>query len=80
MTSVEASEAADMLERLVERAAAGEEVFLTRHGHPAAQLIAIEQPPEVETLPPRQFGRMRDKIWNADELNAPMAIVPDEDR
>lgn len=33
------------LSRLVERALAGEEVVLTRRGHPAVRLVPVEDPP-----------------------------------
>ena len=41
---VTVSEAKAQLTELVRRAEAGDEVILTRHGHPAVQLVAVKHP------------------------------------
>jgi prevent-host-death family protein len=38
------SEAKGQLTELVRRAEAGDEVILTRHGHPAVQLVPVKRP------------------------------------
>jgi len=43
---ISVSEAKAQLTQLVRRAEAGDEVILTRHGHPAARLVPIR--PEVD--------------------------------
>jgi prevent-host-death family protein len=42
---VSVSEAKAQLTDLVRRAEAGEEIVLTRHGHPAVRLVPAAQPP-----------------------------------
>jgi prevent-host-death family protein len=46
---VSVSEAKGQLTELVRRAEAGDEIILTRHGHPAVQLIPIRAIPDRET-------------------------------
>jgi prevent-host-death family protein len=42
------SEAKAQLSELVRRAEAGDEVILTRHGHPAVQLVPVRKPVDRE--------------------------------
>jgi prevent-host-death family protein len=44
---VSVSEAKAQLTELVRRAEAGEEVVLTRHGHPAVRLVAVRTPADA---------------------------------
>ncbi len=46
--NVPVSEAKGQLTELVRRAEAGEEVVLTRHGHPVARLTAVKRKPTAE--------------------------------
>jgi len=46
---VSVSEAKGQLTDLVRRAEAGEEVVLTRHGHPAVRLVPAVQPPDKKS-------------------------------
>jgi prevent-host-death family protein len=46
---VSVTEAKGKLTDLVRRAEAGEEVMLTRHGHPAVRLVAVQTKVETET-------------------------------
>ncbi len=57
-------EAKSDLSRLVARALAGEEVIITRAGHPVAQLVPIRQ----ERLP----GLARDRIRLAPDFDEPL--------
>jgi prevent-host-death family protein len=68
--TVNIHEAKTHFSRLVERAAAGEEIIIARSGKPVARLVPLE---DVEK--PRVFGRMRGKIRVADDFDAPL---PDE--
>lgn len=43
---VSVSEAKGQLTELVRRAEAGDEVILTRHGHPAVRLVAVQPSPD----------------------------------
>jgi prevent-host-death family protein len=46
---VSVSEAKGQLTELVRRAEAGDEVILTRHGHPAVQLVPVKAVPSRES-------------------------------
>ena len=46
---ISVSEAKGQLTELVRRAEAGDEVILTRHGHPAVRLQAVTSTPDRET-------------------------------
>ncbi len=54
------------LSRLVERAAAGEEIVIAKAGEPRARLVPLEQPRRA-----RRPGSMRDRIWLADDWDSP---------
>jgi prevent-host-death family protein len=54
---VSLTEAKGKLTDLVRRAKAGEEVMLTRHGHPAVRLVAVET--RVVTVPTDEVRAMR---------------------
>lgn len=58
------------LSRLVDRAAAGEEIILARNGEPVARLVALER-----SHPGRRPGRLAGKIRVAEEFDA--ALPPD---
>ena len=55
------------LSRLIEEAAAGEEVVIARAGKPVARLLPFE--PRIE---PRRPGLMKGKIWIADDFDDPL--------
>ena len=63
-------EAKTRLSHLVDRALAGDEVVITRHGRPVARLL-----PAVRTRRPRRLGALRGKIRVARDFDAPL---PDE--
>jgi prevent-host-death family protein len=64
--TVNIHEAKTHLSRLVERAEAGEEIVIARAGKPAARLV-----PLAPLGKPREFGRLRGKIWIADDFDEP---------
>lgn len=68
MTTVNIHEAKTHLSRLVERAAAGEEIIIARYGRPVAKLVACDK----ANLPPRQFGSMRGQFEVPDDFDAPL--------
>jgi len=51
--------------RLVDRAAAGEEIVIARAGKPVARLMPLD-----ETKPSRRFGAWRGQIEIADDFDA----------
>jgi len=55
---VSVKEAHDKLEELLDRAEAGEEIVLTRHGRAVAQLGPVKRAP----LTPEERGRIIDEI------------------
>ena len=63
-TTVNIHEAKTHLSRLVARAAAGEEIVIAKAGEPLARLVAYE-----EQRAPRQFGRLKGKIWIAEDFD-----------
>jgi len=69
-------EAKTHFSRLVERAAAGEEIVIAKAGEPRARLVPLERP----TGRRRGFGSMRGRIWladdwDSDETNEAIAIM-----
>ena len=46
---ISVTEAKGQLTELVRRAEQGEEVILTRHGHPAARIVAMKAPVDKQT-------------------------------
>ena len=59
-------EAKTHFSRLVERAAAGEEIVIAKAGEPRARLVPLERP----TGRRRGYGSMRGKIWLADDWDS----------
>jgi prevent-host-death family protein len=59
-------EAKTQLSRLVERAAAGEEVVIAKAGKPVAKLIAFDDQPRQRLL-----GGWKGKFWLADDWDSP---------
>ena len=55
------------LSRLIEEAAAGEEVVIARAGKPVARLLPFEARAE-----PRRPGLMKGQIWIADDFDVPL--------
>jgi prevent-host-death family protein len=68
MTEVSVSHAAAQLSQLIDRAADGEDIVITRPGKPSIRLVPLE------TAAPshRQFGRMRGQIHVPDDFDAPL--------
>jgi prevent-host-death family protein len=59
-------EAKTHFSRLVERAAAGEEIVIAKAGEPRARLVPLERPSGRR----RGYGSMRGKIWLADDWDS----------
>jgi prevent-host-death family protein len=68
LTSVVDVHAAEAhLSRLVERAAAGEEIVITKAGKPVAKLVALEQAPRKRVL-----GTLAGRLRIPDDFDAPL--------
>jgi prevent-host-death family protein len=67
LRQVNIHEAKTHLSRLVEDAAAGEEIIIAKAGKPVAKLVPIES-----ELKSRQLGTLRGKIWIADDFDQPL--------
>lgn len=59
-------EAKTHLSRLVERAAAGEEIVIARAGKPVAKLVAVNGGKPG----PRRLGAWKGKLWLADDWDS----------
>lgn len=70
MKSVNVYDAKTHLSRLLERAEAGEEILITRHGRPVALLGPVRDRPKA-----RPLGRLRGRIRMSRDFDAPL---PDE--
>ena len=70
MRTVNIHAAKTHLSRLVEDAAAGEEIIIAKAGKPLARLCPLAQPPKRRVL-----GRLRGKLIVPDDFDAPL---PDE--
>jgi prevent-host-death family protein len=68
MGQVNLYEAKTRLSELVDRAAAGEEIVIARHGRPVARLVAYAPPAGKR----RKLGVLAGKIWIADDFDAPL--------
>lgn len=67
MKQVNLYEAKTQLSRLVEAAAAGEEVIIARAGKPVARLSALEKPRQE-----RRLGVLDGRMKIPDDFNAPL--------
>jgi len=68
MDPINLYEAKTKLSELVDRAAAGEEIVIARHGRPVARLVAYAPPPGKR----RKLGVLAGKGWIADDFDAPL--------
>jgi prevent-host-death family protein len=66
MSPVDLEQAKEHLDELVEQAARGEEVVITRNSRPLARLVPIEH------RKARQFGSAKGLIEIADDFDAPL--------
>ena len=67
MRKVEISQAKTHLSRLVEEAAAVEEIVIVKHNRPVARLVALQ--PSTRSRKP---GGWEGKVWMADDFDAPL--------
>ena len=68
MAQINIHEAKTHLSRLVEKAAKGEEIVIAKAGKPKAKLVPFTKPGGGKRKP----GRLKGKIWIADDFDAPM--------
>jgi prevent-host-death family protein len=60
-------DAKTQLSALVDAAAAGQEIVIAKNGKPMAKLVAFRGKAK------RKPGRLKGKIWMADDFDAPMS-------
>jgi prevent-host-death family protein len=70
MKQVNMHQAKTNLSRLVEEAAAGEEIIIARAGKPVARLVPLES-----RLEPRKLGGLKGKLWISEDFDA---ALPEE--
>ena len=68
MRTVTLRTAKNLLSRLVDEAAAGEEIVIAKAGKPVAKLVSIES----AAAKPRKPGSMRGKVKIHDDFDAPL--------
>ena len=61
-------EAKTQLSRLVDRAAAGEEIVISKYGRPCARLVPLKKSKTIHRRP----GRAKGKIWIAADFDTPL--------
>ncbi|MFP5322960.1 MAG: type II toxin-antitoxin system Phd/YefM family antitoxin [Acidimicrobiia bacterium] len=69
---VNTHEAKTQLSRLLERAAAGEEIVIAKAGRPMARLV-----PYREVAEPRRPGRWKGQVWMSDDFDETPSEVID---
>jgi prevent-host-death family protein len=67
VTQVNLYDAKTQLSRLVERAAAGEEIVIAKGGRPLARLV-----PLATRTKPREFGFLAGRVWVGPDFDAPL--------
>ncbi len=67
-TTVNIYEAKTQLSRMIDRAAAGEEIIISRNGRPVARLCSLEQKKRNTVT----FGVLKGRIWVAPDFDAPL--------
>ena len=68
MTQVNIHQAKTHLSRLVEQAAAGEEIVIAKAGKPIARLVGLEKQKHTKRKP----GALKGRGWVADDFDAPL--------
>ena len=66
METINIHQTKTQLSRLIERVSAGEEIIIARAGKPVARLAPLVR------RPPRRLGRMKGRIWIAQDFDAPL--------
>jgi prevent-host-death family protein len=81
MSNHSVAEARNQLSRLIDRALKGEEVVITRHGQPVAELKPVQQPPrrmtqaDLDWLKANRVG----KLMPAENAGTLVSRMRDED-
>jgi prevent-host-death family protein len=72
-------EAKNQLSSLADRAAAGEEIVIARHGQPVIKLVPVPGPKPVPRPKrvPRKPANLLGLTYMADDFDAPWALVPE---
>jgi prevent-host-death family protein len=68
MDPINVYQAKTKLSEMIDRAAAGEEIVISRHGRPVARLVAYGAPAGKR----RKLGVLAGKGWMADDFDGPL--------
>lgn len=68
MTQVNIHQAKTHLSKLVEQAAAGEEIVIAKAGKPVARLVGLQRQKQTKRKP----GALKGRGWVADDFDAPL--------
>ena len=66
-TTVNINDARTRLSQLVDQAAAGKDIVISRNGKPLARLTRLQEPKRKI-----RFGLMKGKVWVAPDFDAPL--------
>lgn len=69
MPRIDVAEAKRDLDALLERAARGEDVVITKNDRPLARLTAL---PSTQRKQERQFGSIEGEIWMSEDFDEPL--------
>jgi prevent-host-death family protein len=69
MKTVNIHAAKTHLSRLVDEAAAGEEIVIAKAGRPVVRLVAVDDAAAAAERRRRSFGRDKGKIWMSDDFD-----------
>jgi prevent-host-death family protein len=69
MSPVNIYDAKTHLSKLVQRAAAGEEIVIARNGRPTARLVALPSPPA------RRPGGWEGRVWAAPDFDEAAGVI-----
>ncbi len=74
MTQINIHQAKTHLSKLVEQAAAGEEIIIAKAGRPVARLVSLAKPKPTKRRP----GALKGRGWVGDDFDAPLpeAVLP----
>jgi prevent-host-death family protein len=68
MKTVNIHAAKTQLSKLVEEAAAGDEIIIAKAGKPVARLMPLAKKKDIRST----FGMLKGRIWVSDDFDAPL--------
>ena len=70
MPTLGLAEAKAKLSELIDQVERGEEIVISRYGKAVAKLVPVEPPAKIDRS--AFFGSLKDKMWVADDFDAPL--------